>query len=390
MSSDHEVPVWENLVNNVKMWIKQCVCMIMVLIPLPILAQAEDSNQTPIDLVVVGPMVGTSFSVGVQLKNGVGVALESLPGGLLLGRPVRVNSLDDGCSKAIAEKVAYDLVQAPPAVVIGHSCSAATVSAAPVYAENNVLQITPASTNPLVTEMGIDTIFRMIGRDDIQGEMAAERIAGLHKDQVIGVLNFPSEYSLGLTQLAITELRERGIEPAKVILSSPSATSYLSEIQELMAAGIELLYIVGGGLDAGVFIRQSRLLDAPFDVISSDTLVSSVFYEAAGAAAEEIPFTFPTDASQLGFAQDAISAISDAGYDPDGYTLLSYAATQVWIEGVTRAQSLEADLVSAAIRSAPINTVIGVISFDDKGDIQTSYPPFSWYVWRSGERVSID
>ncbi|MDO9476810.1 MAG: branched-chain amino acid ABC transporter substrate-binding protein [Pseudohongiella sp.] len=376
--------------SRVNMLIKQCVCMVMALSPLPIWAQAEDSIQTPIDLVVVGPMVGTSFSVGVQLKTGVGIALDTLPDGLLLGRPVRVSSLDDGCSKAIAEKVAHDLVQSPPAVVIGHSCSAATISAAPVYAENKVLQITPASTNPLVTEMGIDTIFRMIGRDDVQGEMAAERMSKVYKDQQIGVLHFPSEYSLGLTQLAIRGLRARGIEPAKVIVSSPSATSYLAEIQELMAAGIEVLYIVGGGLDTGVFIRQSRLLDAPFKVISGDTLVSSVFYEAAGAAADEIPFTFPTDASQLGSASDAMTALTNAGHEPSGYTLLSYAAIQVWIEGVTRAQSLEADLVAAAIRSAPINTILGMISFDDKGDIQTSYPPFSWYVWRLGERVPID
>jgi branched-chain amino acid transport system substrate-binding protein len=203
-------------------------------------------------------------------------------------------------------------------------------------------------------------------------------------------LHFPSEYSIGLSQLAIRGLKARGIEPAKVILSSPSATSYLSEIQELMAAGIEVLYVVGGGLDTGVFIRQSRLLDAPFKVISGDTLVSSVFYEAAGAAADDIPFTFPTDASQLGSASDAMTALTNAGHEPSGYTLLSYAATQVWIEGVTRAQSLEADHVAAAIRSAPINTILGMISFDDKGDIQTSYPPFSWYVWRLGERVPSD
>ncbi|MDP3516377.1 MAG: branched-chain amino acid ABC transporter substrate-binding protein [Pseudohongiella sp.] len=390
MANYQVAPVLESLVKRVNVLINRFVFVATALCPLPILAQGEDAMPTPIDLVVVGPMVGTSFSVGVQLKTGVGVALDTLTDGRLLGRPVRVSILDDGCSKAIAEKVAQDLVQSPPAVVIGHSCSAATISAAPVYAEHKVLQISPASTNPLVTEMGINTIFRMIGRDDVQADMAAERMARLHQDQRIGVLHFRSDYSIGLTEMAISGLRSRGMEPAKVILSSPSATSYLAEIQELMTAGIEVLYIVGGGLDTGVFMRQSRLLNAPFKVISGDTLVSSIFYEAAGAAAEDIPFTFPTEASQLSSAQDAISSLRAAGHEPNGYTLLSYAATQVWIEGVTRAQSLEADIVADAIRSDPINTIIGVVSFDAKGDIQTSYPPFSWYVWRSGERVPID
>ncbi len=375
---------------RVNLLINRFMFVAMALCPWPILAQSEDAMLPSIDLAVVGPMVGTSFSVGVQLKTGVSVAIDTLTDGRLLGRPVRVSILDDGCTKAIAEKVALDLVQSPPAVVIGHSCSAATISAAPVYAGHKVLQISPASTSPLVTEMGIHTIFRMIGRDDVQGDMAAERIARLHQDQKIGVLHFPSDYSIGLTEMAISGLRSRGIEPAKVILSSTSATSYLAEIQELMTAGIEVLYIVGGGLDTGVFMRQTRLLNAPFKVISGDTLVSSIFYEAAGVAAEDIPFTFPTEASQLSSAQDAISSLKAAGHEPNGYILLSYAATQVWIEGVTRAQSLEADLVADAIRSAPINTIIGAVSFDAKGDIQTSYPPFSWYVWRSGERVPID
>lgn len=347
---------------------------------------AEDS----VTIAIAGPMIGTSFSVGVQYKVGVTAALQSLPDGKLLGKNVGIKIYDDSCSKSIAEKVALELTQSLPEVVIGHSCSIATIAAAPLYARENLLQITPASTNPKVTEMGIKTIFRMIGRDDVQGEVAAERIATHYADRKIGMFHFPGDYSTGLTQTAIAALERRGIKPVIQAVGISSASSYAENILELIDAGVEVLYLVGGGLDAGVFLRQARQLDAPFQVISSDTLVSKVFIEAAAEAGEGVPFTFPPEAAELSSSKPAVEAIRSMGLEPAGYTLLAYAAAEVWFAGVRRAGTFEAGAVAAAIRSAPIETILGPVSFDGKGDIQTMYPPFSWYVWKNGKRVALD
>lgn len=351
----------------------------------PLAGRAAD----PVTLAIAGPMVGTSFSVGVQYKVGVSAALQTLPEGLL-GRPVHVKTYDDGCNSSIAEKVALDLVQDPPAVVIGHSCSMATIVAAPIYARHQVLQITPASTNPKVTGMGIGTIFRMIGRDDVQGELAVERIATRHAGKRIGVFYFHGDYSMGLTRTAMEGLARHDIKPVKAIMGTASASSYGGIIQEFTDAGVEVLYLVGGALDSGVFLRQARQMDALFHVISSDTLVSKVFIEAAGAAGEGVPFTFPPEAAKLSTSQPAVAAIRASGLEPVGYTLLAYAAAQTWIEGVRRANSFDAGRVAAAIRSGPIETILGPVSFDEKGDIQTTYPPFSWYAWKGGKRVAMD
>ena len=350
------------------------------------MAAAEDS----VTIAIAGPMVGTSFSVGVQYKVGVTAALQCLPDGKLLGKSVNIKIYDDSCSKSIAEKVALELTQSLPEVVIGHSCSIATIAAAPLYARQNLLQITPASTNPKVTEMGITTLFRMIGRDDVQGEVAAERIAARYAGKKIGILSFPGDYSTGLTQTAIAALERRGITPVKQLVGVSSASSYAENILDLIEAGVEVLYLVGGGLDTGVFLRQTRQLEAPFQVISGDTLVSKVFIEAAAEAGEGVPFTFPPEAAELSSSQPAVEAIRSMGLEPAGYTLLAYAAAEVWFEGVRRANTFEAGAVAAAIRSAPVETILGPVSFDAKGDIQTTYPPFSWYVWKNGKRVALD
>tara|TARA_R100000306_G_C4382573_1_gene146917 strand:- start:23750 stop:24859 length:1110 start_codon:yes stop_codon:yes gene_type:complete len=356
-------------------------------------AQRPNPQAETIELAIVGPMVGTSFSIGMQFRAGVHAALETLDGGTLLGRPVRVSEHDDSCIRIIAERVAQSLVQNPPHVVIGHSCSATTVVSAPIYARHGVLQITPSSTAPLVTEMGINSVFRMIGRDDLQGEMAAEKLARDYGDRRIGILRYQSDYSMGLTQSAIEGLVSRGVRPAFVLQSSASATSYLDEIMELIDNQVDVVYLVGGALDSGVFVRQARQMAAPFDIVSSDTLVSPIYTETAGPAGDGVAFTFPSEAARQidnDLSRAANAAIRAQGMEPDGYTLLAYAATEIWFEGVRRAGSVETAAVAAAIRSAPLDTVLGRISFDDKGDIQTEYSPFSWYVWQDGQRVAVD
>ncbi|MGE4299331.1 MAG: branched-chain amino acid ABC transporter substrate-binding protein [Desulfovibrionaceae bacterium] len=343
-----------------------------------------------VHVAVVGPMGGTSVAVGIQYKAGVSAALRSLPGGMLLDRPVVVSLYDDGCDAAIAEAVAQQIVENPPAVVIGHSCSGATIAAAPVYASHKVLQITPASTNPKVTGMGIGTIFRMIGRDDVQGELAARRIAERHAGQRVGVLYFPRAYSLTLSRTAMESLAKRGITPVVTVQAKSGETSYTDAIEQFLNHHVEVLYMVGGGLDSGIFMRQVRQMGAAFDVIGSDTLVSEVFQKTAGDAANGVPFTFPPEAVRLASAAQAAEAVRATGFEPAGYTLLAYAAIQVWIEGVERAQSFDTGNVAEAIHKAPVETILGTVSFDAQGDIATPFAPFAWYTWKDGRRVPLD
>jgi len=366
--------------------IKRTVALLFLLLIFPGMPLAAE----PVQVAIAGPMVGTSYTVGIQYKAGVTAALKALPGGLLLDRPVTAELYDDSCDASIAEAVAQQIVVNPPAVVIGHSCSGATIAAAPVYAKHKVLQITPASTNPKVTGMGIETIFRMIGRDDTQGVMAAKRIAAKYPGKRVGVLYFPNPYSGGLTSTAVASLAGLGITPVAMVKALASKPSYADQIEELVSHRVEVLYLAGGGLDCGIILRQARQMGAAFDVISSDTLVSDVFVKTAGDAANAVPFTFPPDTAQLASAAPAIEAIKALGFEPQGYTLLAYAATQVWIEGVKRAQSFDTDKVAAAIRATPTQTILGKVSFDGKGDIITAYEPFAWYAWKDGKRVPLD
>lgn len=369
-------------------WLSQRLILGLCVMISP-LVHGQEKDQSVINIAIAGPMSGTSASIGTQFQAGVLAALALETDGSLLGRDIMVSDYDDQCRANIAHSVAEDVANQQPELVIGHSCSSATLAAVPVYAANNILQITPASTAPEITEQGIPTVFRMLGRDDQQGQLAAEYMLDHYSEARIAMLRFPSRYSTGAIEVAIRLLEENGTEVVQVIDAVASATSYLEQVLQMMEADIDVVYAVGGVLDIGVFTRQATMLRADFRIISADSLISASFPGIAGPEAHDVIFTFPADVrnniTPEKFTEIELAIKQHGNVEARGYALLSYAAIEVWIEGVKRARTFASNLVADAIREAPISTILGDISFDEKGDIITRYPPFSWHEWRDGE-----
>ena len=76
-----------------------------------------------------------------------------------------------------------------------------------------------------------------------------------------------------------------------------------------------------------------------------------------------------------------------AGYEPEGYTLYTYAAMQIYAAAVTKAGSTDLAKVTAELQKGKYDTVIGPISFDAKGDVTT--PAYVWYKWTNGSYAQV-
>ena len=96
--------------------------------------------------------------------------------------------------------------------VVGHFCSSSTMPASEVYDEAGVLAITPGSTNPQITERGMKTLFRMCGRDDQQGSIAANYILDTLKAKKVAVIHDKDTYGQGLADATKAALEKRGVK----------------------------------------------------------------------------------------------------------------------------------------------------------------------------------
>src|ERR1700730_17951957 len=138
------------------------------------LALSTTALAQDITVAVAGPMTGGESAFGRQMKNGADQAVADInAAGGVLGKQLKLEVGDDACdpkqARSVAEKIAGEKIP----FVAGHYCSSSSIPASEAYAEGNVLQITPASTNPTFTERGLWNVLRLCGRDDQQGLVAA-------------------------------------------------------------------------------------------------------------------------------------------------------------------------------------------------------------------------
>jgi len=128
-----------------------------------------DDNTTPV--AVVGPMTGQYASFGAQMRNGAEMAVEDINAAAgLFGKKLDLDVGDDVCDPKQAVAVANQMTGNNVALVAGHYCSGSSIPASKVYAEANMVQISPASTNPAFTDNRAGpNIYRVCGRDDQQG-----------------------------------------------------------------------------------------------------------------------------------------------------------------------------------------------------------------------------
>jgi branched-chain amino acid transport system substrate-binding protein len=338
--------------------------------------------QAEIKVGIAGPLSGSSLNAGEQQEIGAQKAFEHLNDkGGLLGKEIVVISVDDACEPRQAEATARQLVSEGVVVVIGHLCSACSLATSKIYEKAGIIMITPASTNPKVTDEGGPNVFRVIGRDDQQGTIAGDYLADNHGKSNIAIIHDGQAYGLGLAKFTKRQLNKRGV--TEVLFDSYTADQkdYKSIVNKLVNKKTDVLYAGGYLTDIGIILRQAKKELPNLRLISGDSLVNVQFLFVAGDAGEGTYFTFGPDMRLKPEARDVAAAIREEdAYEPDGYTLYSYAAIQAWAQAVKQADSLKPEAVINALRAGSFDTVIGKIGFDEKGDV-TGISTFVWYVF---------
>jgi branched-chain amino acid transport system substrate-binding protein len=348
------------------------------------LANAADT----IKVATAGPITGQYASFGEQMKRGAEMAVADINAkGGVLGKQLELQVGDDACDPKQARAVAEDLAGKGVVFVAGHFCSSSSIPASEVYAEQGVLQITPASTNPALTEgaaqKGIKTVFRTCGRDDAQGKIAGAYMVAHFKDKNVAILHDKSTYGKGIADETKKAMNGGGLTEKMYEAINADDKDYSALITKMKSEKIDAIY---GGLyhpAAALLIRQAKEQGLKVQLVGEDAYVTKEFWSIAGDAAEGTMMTFGPDPRKMASAKEIVDKFKAQNYDPEGYTLYTYAAFQVWAAAVAKAGSTDAAKVAAEIHGKVYPTVIGHLTFDDKGDIKN--PAYVWYIWSKGE-----
>jgi branched-chain amino acid transport system substrate-binding protein len=347
-------------------------------------ARAED----PIRIAVAGPMTGSVAAMGEQMKRGAERAVADINAhGGVLGRPLELTIGDDACDPKQAVAVANRLAAAGVKFVAGHFCSGSSIPASAVYNEEGVLEISPASTNPKLTEQGFGNVFRVCGRDDQQGAVAGAYLATHYRTANIAILNDKSAYGKGLADDTKRTLNAAGVQEKINESYAAGDKDFSALVSKLKQAQISVVYVGGYHTEAGLIARQMRDQGLQARVVAGDALLTSEYWTITGPAGEGTLMTFGPELRNKPEARAVTEAFRKAGFEPEGYTLYTYAAVQIYAQAVKRAASTDLDKLTKELRLGGFDTVMGKLGFNQKGDITA--PAYVFYQWHDGKYAEL-
>jgi branched-chain amino acid transport system substrate-binding protein len=334
---------------------------------------------------VAGPITGPNAAFGAQLQKGAEQAAADInAAGGINGEQIKISVGDDVSDPKQGISVANKFVADGVKFVVGHFNSGVSIPASEVYAENGILEITPAATNPVFTERGLWNTFRTCGRDDQQGAVAGAYIAANFKDAKVAVIHDKTPYGQGLADETKKALNAAGVTEAMYEGVNVGDKDFSALIAKMKDAGVTMIYWGGLHTEAGLIIRQTADQGLKAPLFSGDGIVSNELASIAGDAVAGTYNTFGPDPRNNPNAKDVVEKFRAAGFEPEAYTLYSYAATQVVAQAANAAGSNDPQEVAKAIKEkGPFKTVLGELSFNEKGDRTDA--DYVVYQWKKGD-----
>jgi branched-chain amino acid transport system substrate-binding protein len=337
-----------------------------------------------IRIAVAGPITGSSAVFGAQMREGAEQAVADINAqGGVLGQKIVMEVADDACDPkqavAVANRLAGDEVQ----FVVGHYCSGSSIPAGKVYTENGILMISPASAANRFTDEGDWNIFRTCGRDDLQGRFAGHALASEFAGKAIAILHDNSSFGREVAEDTKAQMNAEGLQEKLFTAYTPDEYDYSALISRLKAAHIDVVYIGGFHQAAGLIIRQAREQGFAAQFVGPSTMQTKELWKIGGPAIEGFRHAYYPDPRTRPTAQGVAKLFAARHVDPEGFTLYTYAAVQVWAEAVAKAGTVSPRKVAETLKAAgPWPTVLGDIAFDRKGD--PANVSYVWYVWHNG------
>jgi len=323
------------------------------------------------------PLSGGQSVLGTGLRNAAELAIDQNSADLkAMGFDVQFVPFDDQAKPDVGVANAQQIV-ADPAIlgIVGHFNSGVAIPSSEVYDQNNLVMVSPANTNPAVTDRGLKTVNRVCGRDDAQGAVGAQYAASLGLKSVY-VLNDTTAYGAGVASY----FRDNATALGMNVLGFEGTTetsNFDSIIQPILALNPDAVYMGGIYDQMGVFANQLAAAGYKGQLLGPDGLDSPDFAKLAGTAAVGTYYSSAAGPASAypGTAQFVKDYTAKYGSAPTPYAAEAYDSASIVLAGILKAaQAANGDVpsradVAAAVRAtSDYQGITGAISFDANGD----------------------
>ena len=333
----------------------------------PVAARAAE----PIKVGVPGPLSGPYANAGIDIVNAAKLAADQINAkGGVLGRPLEIVPEDDACDPTTAVQAAQKMIDSGVVAIAGGYCSGAALPELSTLHRRDIPYILDASTNPRLTEMGYNDVFRTIGRDDEQGPFAASFMANALHVKRAAVINDNTTYAKGLADATVAALKKLGVDVVYNNAITPGQMDYSPVLTRVAALKPDALYFTGYFAEGGLMVKEAHQLHLKFAFIGGDGNNDPTLLKTAGPAADGM---FITCAPLPQFLSGAKGFVTDYtqkfGHPPGPYSAYEYDAIGVLAQAIDRAKATTPKALNGALAETKnYPGITGNISFNSHGD----------------------
>src|ERR1700682_2398292 len=341
---------------------------------LPATAAVDAQSKGTIKIASQSPLSGGQAVLGEGIKLGAQLAVEKLKGPLeKMGYKVDLVPFDDQAKPDVGVANAKNIIADKDImVVIGHLNSGVAIPSSEVYKEVTLAMISPANTNPVVTDRNYVNVNRVCGRDDVQGVVGSEFAHGTMKVKSAYIVHDKTQYGQSIAEFFKADAEKKGI---KVLgfEGTEEKSNFDPLLTPIKAKNPDVIYF-GGIYDQGApFFKQAREKGIKSKFMGPDGMDSSDLTKIAGKAVVGMDYTSAAGpASALPKAKAFVDEFKKKfGKNPEPYAAEAYDAATIAIKAIEEAAKkgkVTREDASTAVRKAKLSGITGYIAFDSKGD----------------------
>lgn len=360
-------------------------------------------GETVIKLGIAAPLTQGAVALGKGIQRGAELAVKEFNegDGKTLGIKVETLVVDDQGDPKTAVTVANQLATDPKVIgVVGHLNSGCSIPASVVYQKANLVQVSPASTNPDLTNRGLTNVFRTCTIDPVQGAFAAEKALKDLGFKSAFVVDDSTPYGTGLADEFEKNFKAGGGQVVGREKTGDKDTDFAALVTKVKAANPGVLYY-GGIYNAGALLaKQAKEGGIKVPFFSGDGIYAEDFIKLAGAANVEGDYCtsvgLPLEEQPKGqefktkfeaaYPGESIQAYDTYAYDAANIVLDAVKVTAAGgKEKLTTVEGKQA--IAAAVAKTDSQGVTGALKFDAKGD--TLNKAITLYVVKGGKWVPV-
>ncbi|AEG33745.1 Extracellular ligand-binding receptor [Thermus thermophilus SG0.5JP17-16] len=331
-----------------------------------------------IKIATMSPLSGPQAALGEQIKLGAELAIEEAkPRFRQLGFELQLVPYDDQANPDVGVANANRMINDPDILgLVGTLNSGVAIPASEVLARVNLVMVSPANTNPVVTDRKLPNVNRIVGRDDVQGPAAAEFVYNDLKLRRVFVIHDKTAYGQGLAE----EFRKRfEALGGRVVafIGTEEQSNFVPIINQIRAQNPQLIYFGGVYSQIGPFLKQLRERGLKTRLMGAEGLHTSEFLRLAGA--QNAAGTFYTSVAGPVSAFPKAKAVAQRfkqkfGKEIESFSIYAYDSANVILTALEAAikaaggKKPTREQVAQEVRKVKMEGLTGAIEFDDKGD----------------------